>query len=59
LPSSTDPALSLTIHNSAAGAHGLAVGIYWWSIGLILAIGYFVFVYTMFKGKVRLEGEGY
>ena len=59
LPSSSDPALSLTIQNSAAGAHGLAVGLYWWAIGLVLAIGYFFFVYTMFKGKVRLDGEGY
>jgi cytochrome d ubiquinol oxidase subunit II len=59
LPASTDPALSLTIHNSAAGAHGLTVGIYWWTIGMVLALGYFFFIYTMFRGKVRLEGEGY
>jgi cytochrome d ubiquinol oxidase subunit II len=59
LPSSTDPAQSLTIHNSAAGAHGLVVGLYWWILSLVLALGYFFFVYTMFKGKVRLEGEGY
>jgi cytochrome d ubiquinol oxidase subunit II len=59
LPSSSDPALSLTIHNSAAGEHGLTVGLVWWTLGMVLALGYFYFIYTMFKGKVRLEGEGY
>jgi len=59
LPASTNPAYSLTIHNSAAGHHGLTVGIVWWLIGVTLAIGYFFFIYSMFKGKVRLEGEGY
>jgi len=60
LPASTDPSNSLTIYNSAAGHHGLAVGIVWWSIGAILAIGYFVFTFRMFRGKVRLEdGNGY
>jgi cytochrome d ubiquinol oxidase subunit II len=59
LPASTDPAYSLTIHNSAAGAHGLTVGLIWWTLGMVLALGYFVFIYTMFKGKVKLEGEGY
>jgi cytochrome d ubiquinol oxidase subunit II len=59
LPASTDPEYSLTIHNSAAGAHGLTVGIYWWSIGMVLALVYFFFIYTMFRGKVRLEDGGY
>ena len=30
LPASTDPSYSLTIYNSAAGHHGLVVGITWW-----------------------------
>ena len=63
LPASTDPNLSLTIYNTAAGAHGLRVGFVWWSIGMVLVIGYFVFIYSMFKGKVRVEpggdGHGY
>ena len=59
LPASTDPARSLNIYNAAAGRHGLAVGFIWWSLGMILALGYFFFVYRMFRGKVRLEGEGY
>jgi cytochrome d ubiquinol oxidase subunit II len=59
LPASTDPARSLTIYNAAAGRHGLAVGLIWWILGMILVLSYFFFVYRMFRGKVRLEGEGY
>jgi cytochrome d ubiquinol oxidase subunit II len=55
LPASTDPAYSLTIENTKTGAHGMAVGFVWWSIGIVIAIGYFVFIYRMFRGKVRLE----
>jgi cytochrome d ubiquinol oxidase subunit II len=59
LPASTDPARNLTIYNTAAGHHGLSVGFGWWILATLLAVGYFVFVFRMFKGKVRLEGEGY
>jgi cytochrome d ubiquinol oxidase subunit II len=63
LPSSTDPNYSLTIYNTAAGAHGLRVGLVWWGMGMVLAIGYFVFIYRTFRGKVRVEegasGHGY
>ena len=59
LPASTDPALSLTIYNTAAGHHGLTVGVTWWIVGVILALGYFTFLFRIFRGKVRLEGEGY
>jgi len=59
LPSSSDPALNLTIYNTAAGLHGLTVGLTWWILGVILALGYFTLLFRMFKGKVRLEGGGY
>lgn len=59
LPASTDPARNLTIYNTAAGHHGLSVGFTWWILGMILALGYFFFLFRMFRGKVRLEGEGY
>ena len=59
LPASTDPSRSLTIYNAAAAHHGLSVGLIWWILGMILALGYFFFVYRMFRGKVGLEGEGY
>jgi cytochrome d ubiquinol oxidase subunit II len=59
LPSSTDPARNLTIYDTAAGQHGLTVGLTWWILGMILALGYFTLLFRMFRGKVRLEGEGY
>ncbi len=57
LPATTDPAYSLTIHNTAAAGYGLKIGVAWWLVGMALALGYFVFVYRMFRGKVRLEAE--
>lgn len=63
LPATTNPSYSLTIHNTATGEHGMRVGLVWWSMGMLLALGYFVFVYRMFRGKVRVEegasGHGY
>jgi len=59
LPASTDPAFSLTIYNTAAARHGLMVGVTWWIIGAVLALGYFTLLFRMFRGKVQLEGEGY
>ncbi len=60
LPASTDAThRSLTIYNTAAGHHGLVVGLTWWIVGMVLALGYFAMLYRMFRGKVRLEGEGY
>jgi cytochrome bd ubiquinol oxidase subunit II len=59
LPASTDPAYDLTISNTAAGHHGLVVGLVWWILGAIIAAAYFVFLFRMFRGKVSLEGGGY
>jgi len=59
LPASTDPAGNLTIYNTAAGRHGLSVGFTWWILGALLALAYFTYLFRMFRGKVRLEGEGY
>ena len=63
LPATTNPNYSLTIYNTAAGPHGLQVGFVWWILSMILATVYFVFIYRMFRGKVRVEegatGHGY
>ncbi len=55
LPASTNPAYSITIYNAAAGHYSLSLGIIWWTLGMLIAIGYFVFVYRMFRGKVRVQ----
>jgi cytochrome bd ubiquinol oxidase subunit II len=61
LVASTDPSLNITIYNAASGPRSLSLGLIWWTFGMLLAFGYFVFVYRMFRGKVRLEpgGHGY
>ena len=56
LPGAPDPRYSITIHNAAAGTSSLSIGLVWWSVGMLIAIGYFVFVYRMFAGKVRADG---
>jgi cytochrome d ubiquinol oxidase subunit II len=55
----TDGVSSLTITNAAAPQYGLAVGLAWWTIGMLFAAIYFVLVYRLFWGKVRLVDEGY
>jgi len=59
LLSATDPALNITVYNANPGQYALSVGLIWWSIGI--AIGYFVFVYRMFRGKAAetAGGHGY
>jgi cytochrome bd ubiquinol oxidase subunit II len=59
LPSNMHPSLGLTIHTAAAGSYSLGVGLAWWIPGMVLVIGYFVFTYRHFAGKVNLEEEGY
>jgi cytochrome d ubiquinol oxidase subunit II len=55
LPASGDSALSLTIHNAAAGGYGLRIGLAWWIPGMLLAAAYATFTYRRFSGKLRLE----
>jgi cytochrome d ubiquinol oxidase subunit II len=47
-----NPANSLTIYNSSASQYGLTVGLIWWSVGMVLAVIYFVFTYRRFWGKI-------
>jgi cytochrome d ubiquinol oxidase subunit II len=58
LPASGAAANAITIHNAAAGPESLATGLRWWTVGMLIALGYFVFVYRMFRGKVR-ETDGH
>ena len=55
LSSTTNPAFSLTVENSHTGAYSMQVGLVWWVIGIILALGYFVFLYRFFWGKVEQD----
>ncbi len=52
-----NPIYSLTINSAKAADYGLRVGLIWWIIGMILATGYFTFVYRSFSGKVDVEKD--
>jgi len=58
LVSTTDPALNITVDNAHTGWYSLQVGLIFWGIGMAIALGYFIFVYRMFKGKVAVASEG-
>jgi len=58
-----NPIYSLTVNGAKASDYGLKVGLIWWVVGMMLAAGYFIFVYRSFAGKVSVEkdrhGHGY
>jgi cytochrome bd ubiquinol oxidase subunit II len=54
-----NPLYSLTVTTAKAGAYGLKVGLIWWTIGMLLAAGYFTIVYRSFAGKVVVEKNGH
>jgi cytochrome d ubiquinol oxidase subunit II len=58
LTSTTDQALNITVYNAHAGPYSMRVGLVFWSIGMAIAIGYVVFIYRMFRGKVDQQPSG-
>ena len=55
-----DARYNLTIQNSVTASYALAIGLRWWfSVGIVLALAYFFYVYRSFRGKVKLEGRGH
>ena len=52
LPSAIDPRFNLEAQASASGAHGLAVGLVWWIAAMLLAIGYFSYLFSSLRGKI-------
>jgi cytochrome d ubiquinol oxidase subunit II len=54
-----NPVFSLTVSNAKAGRYGLQIGLVWWAIGMVLATGYFTYLYRSFAGKVSLEGTSH
>jgi cytochrome d ubiquinol oxidase subunit II len=59
LPASTGRHLGLTAEGAKAADYGLEIGLVWWAIGMALAAAYFIHAHRKFRGKVKLEGEGY
>ncbi len=52
--STVSPAYSLNADNASASLYGQQIGLVWWVIGMILVVGYFVFVYRNLAGKVSI-----
>jgi cytochrome d ubiquinol oxidase subunit II len=59
LPATTGAANDITLDRALSGPHTLAVGLVWWGFGMAMAIGYIVFVYSRFKGKVDVVASGH
>jgi cytochrome d ubiquinol oxidase subunit II len=59
LPATTGADRDITLGRALSGPHTLSVGLAWWTFGMTLAIGYFVFVYSHFKGKVDADSAGH
>lgn len=59
LPATGNSGLDITLDRAISGPHTLSVGLAWWTFGMALAVGYVVFVYSRFKGKADLHGEGH
>ena len=48
LPARQHRPFGLTIDNAASGEHALSVALWWWVPGVLLAGGYFLFIYRAF-----------
>jgi len=59
LPATTGTDRSITLGHALSGPHTLSVGLAWWTLGMLLAVAYIVFVYSRFKGKVDVGAEGH
>lgn len=59
MPATTGAANDITLSRAISGPHTLAVGIVWWSFGMVMAVSYEVFVYSRFKGKVGAHASGH
>jgi cytochrome d ubiquinol oxidase subunit II len=53
LRSTVDARFDLTAYGAATGRRGMLLGLTWWIPALLLAIGYFTYLFRSFAGKVR------
>ncbi len=60
LRSTLEDRYSLDAYNASSGRSGLALGLAWWIPAILLAIGYFVYLFRAFRGKVKTsDHHGY
>jgi cytochrome d ubiquinol oxidase subunit II len=53
LPARDNHPFGMTIHNAASSEHALTVGLRWWSLGIVLAIAYFIVAYRFLLRSTR------
>jgi cytochrome bd ubiquinol oxidase subunit II len=51
LPAHQHRPYGMTIYNAASSHHALVIGLTWWSLGIALALGYFILAYRFFFAK--------
>ena len=54
-----NPVYSMTVATAKAGTYSLKIGLAWWVLGMILAAGYFTYVYRSFAGKVTVDKDSH
>ena len=60
LPSTGDPARSLTIGSAATGSYAMGVALGWWPVAFVLVAITFTHLYRTFRGKLQAgDAEGY
>jgi len=59
LPTVGNEGRDITLPLALAGSHTLHVGLVWWTLGILLAILYFVIIHWLFRGKVPRHPDGY
>jgi cytochrome d ubiquinol oxidase subunit II len=52
-----NPVYSLTVASAKAADYGLKIGLIWWTFGILLAAGYFIYTYRSLRGKVVLAKD--
>jgi cytochrome d ubiquinol oxidase subunit II len=57
LVSTLDTGYNLDVYNASVGGTGLRIGLIWWLPALLLAVGYFTYLFRSFRGKVTLEAD--
>lgn len=50
-----NPTFGLTVHDAAAWQTGLVVAMYWWVPGMLLACGYFIYLYSTMPAKFSVH----
>jgi len=56
LPARDGRPFGLTVDNAASSEHALTVGLRWWSLGIALAIGYFIVAYRFLFARRGAHG---